>query len=333
LREQELANELIQQLLRANSPRMRTLLAEKFGNNVRLPRTMAMNLACDAIDVAGKVLMSCETLTDTDLITVIDSQSRDHAAAIAHRQSLNEAVADALVVTGDTRIMEIVANNLGAKFSSKAVTIVADAARFAAELREPVIKRPEMKTDVALRLYWWISHDLRRYTLKRFGISSGQIDQALAKTIEDLLGYHQLDKAKDDVMMQVADWLEERQALSSKILPQILRLGHFRLFNIALSRLTNMDIKLIDTIVAEDGGRELAVVCRALGIDKPGFVSIFLLSRGARPDDQIVHPRELTQALVAFDRLTTNLAHDLLRSWRANPAYLQKNKDEVVLEA
>ncbi|HEU0118330.1 MAG TPA: DUF2336 domain-containing protein, partial [Alphaproteobacteria bacterium] len=290
LREEELVNELIEQLLQSRTPAVRAQLVNKFAEASRMPRKMAVSLASDSIDIARKVLQTSRTLTDEDLITVVASQSRDHARAVAQRQEINEAVADALVTTGDVRVMQLVAENLGAKLSVRAVDVLADSARFTAELRRPVMERPEMTKEAASRLYWWVSQDLRRYALKRFNISAGQVDECLAKTVDQLLGYHDLEKNNDETMQQVAEWMHERQALSVRILPQVLRLGHFRLFNILLSRLTHLSLTLIDTIVSETGGRGLAVICRSLGIDKPGFVSIFLLSRGSRPGEQIVHP-------------------------------------------
>ena len=242
-------------------------------------------------------------------------------------------MADALVTTGDIRVMQLVAENLGAQLTQKAVEVLVDAARFAAPLRDPVMKRPELTMEAANRLYWWVSQDLRRYALKRFGLNAGQIDESLGKTIEAILGYYALEKSNDIMMQQVAEWLAEREVLTVRVLPQVLRLGHFRLFNILLSRLTGLDVPLVDAVVAETGGRWLAVVCRALGIDKAGFVSLFLLARGARAGDQIVHPRELSYALAAYDRLTVNLAKDLLASWKRDPSYLLKPNDDVALEA
>jgi uncharacterized protein (DUF2336 family) len=334
LREEELVNELIDQLLQTRTPAVRAQLIRKFANTARMPRKVAMSIVCDSIDIARDVLISNISLIDEDLITVIHTQSRDHASAVAQRKNISEAVADALIVTGDVHIMQMVAENLGAHLSTKAVDILADAARFTAGLRLIVMQRPEMTADAAARLYWWVSQDLRRYALKRFNIPAGQIDESLAKTVEELLGYHDLEKTNDETMIQVADWLQERQAVSVRILPQVLRLGHFRLFNILVGRLARLEVSLIDTIVSETGGRGLAVVCRAIGIDKSGFVSIFLLSRGARQGDQIVHPRELSYALAAFDRLSITLAQDLLRSWKADPSYLTNHaQDDVMLEA
>jgi hypothetical protein len=133
-------------------------------------------------------------------------------------------------------------------------------------------------------------------------------------------------------MAQVADWLGQCDAITPRILPQVLRLGHFRLFNILLSRMTSLDLPIIDLVVEGAGGRALAVVCRSLEIDKAGFVSIFLLSRGSRPGEQIVHPRELSHALGAYDRLTVKLARDLLSSWQKDPSYLKQRQDELGFE-
>jgi uncharacterized protein (DUF2336 family) len=331
-REEQLVNELIDQLLKARNPAVRRALIQKFADTARMPRRMAMNLACDEIDVARDILLTNAMLTDTDLIMVVETQSRDHAKTVAARQRVSEAVADALVVTGDVEIMQIVAENLGARLTPRAIGVISESARFTATLREPLIRRPEMTMDTATKLYWWVSQDLRRYMLKRFGMVSGQIEESLARTIEDLLADHDLEKNNDEVMAQVADWFSQCSAISTNILPQVLRLGHFRLFNILLGRLAGLDVPVIDLIVSGTGGRALAVLCRALDIDKAGFVSIFLLSRGSRPGDQIVHPRELSHALAAFDRLTIRLAQDLLATWQKDPSYLKQRTEELALE-
>jgi len=321
-REEVMVNELIDQLLKTNSHAVRHELVTKFAAATRMPRKMAMSLACESIDVARAILLNNETLTDEDLITLVETQSRDHACAVASRESVSEAVADALVTTGDIRVMQIVAENMGAKLSHRCLSLLTEAARLAENIQRPLLSRPELPPESVLRLYWWVAQDLRRATLERFGFTSGQIDMALAKAIEEKLNEHLLDRHDDREMIRVAAWLEERGTFTPQLLLQLLRLGHFRLFNIAMSRLANLDLLLIDAIVDAPGGRTLAALCRSIDIDKANFVSIFLLSRGARPDDQIVHPRELSEALEAYDRLNHALAQSMLYSWRENPAYL-----------
>ena len=121
--------------------------------------------------------------------------------------------------------------------------------------------------------------------------------------------------------------------LAAYLLPKLLRLNHFRLFNVAIGKMAGLDLNLIDAIVSETGGRLLAALCRAIGVDKASFVSIFLLSRGARQDEHVVHPRELTQALAAYDRLKADVAMDMVNTWRANPAYLLQHEEKLAAEA
>jgi uncharacterized protein (DUF2336 family) len=325
LREEELVNELIDQLLQARIPGIRSHLVSKFADSMRMPRRMAISLGYDSnIEIAGKILATSAALTDEDLVSIVATRGTDHAKAVAQRERITEAVADALVTTGDPDVMRIVAENLGAHLGPKAIAVIAGAARFAAALREPIMKRPEMTADAAAKLYWWVSQDLRRYALRRFGLTAGQIDESLAKTIDEFLSHHTLERSNEAAMEQVADWLEERQAMSPGILPQVLRLGHYRLFHILLSRLSGLSLALVDTISTEVGGRGLAAICRAIDVDKAAFVSIFLLSRSARPGEQVVHPRELSQALLSYDRLSPAIAQDMLRSWKLDPSYFAK---------
>jgi uncharacterized protein (DUF2336 family) len=303
---------------------------QKFVDVKAMPRKIAVSIANDDISLARKVLMENLKMSDEDLVTITKTQTMDHAQAIAMRKSVSAAVVDALVTTGDRKVMQLVAENLGASLSQKAVDVLVDAARYTDALRKPILNRPELMASQATNLYWWVSQDLRRIVLKRFGISAGQINESLNKTIEEFLGYHQLERNDDQTMQLVADWLAERDAVAPHMLPQILRLSHYRLFNIMLSRLTNVSVSLIDTIIDEAGGRGMAVICRSLGIDKAEFVSIFLLSRGARNGDQVVHPRELSDALGAFERLSPSNARDIMTSWQADPSLFVVGEPEDI---
>ena len=331
-REASILNDLIDQLLKVKNPAIRHELAQKFASAERLPRSLAINLANKPIDVASAILISNQTLVDEDLITIIDTQPAGHASAIARRKQISEAVADALVATGSIEVMQLVAENLGAKLSLKAIDALAESARLTETLQQPVMYRPELTSDGAIRLYWWVTQELRRYALQRFGIHSGQVDKELHKVIEAKLHEHALEKFDDAAMAKVAEWLDARKFPLEILFPQILRMGHFRLFNQLLARMTKLAIGLIDKIVGEPGGRLMAVICRVFQIDKATFVSIFLLSRGARADDQIVHPRELSLALAAFDRLTQPTAKDLLQSWQKNPSYITATRDDLTFD-
>lgn len=83
------------------------------------------------IDIARPVLVANENLADEDLIEIINTKGSRHASAIATRKQISEAVADALVTSGDLAVMQVVAENLGARISGRAIDIMLiDAGRF-----------------------------------------------------------------------------------------------------------------------------------------------------------------------------------------------------------
>jgi len=326
--ETKLVDELIKELLKNGGQATRQALIQQFARAVEAPRELAMRVSVAPIELARPVLAANENLTDNDLIEIVEKQSTDHAAAIATRKQINEAVADALVTTGDVRIMHIVAENLGAKLSPRALSALVDSARLTSFLQEPILARPELTPENAIRLYWWISREMRRETLARYGFGPNKLEISLGKATEEILASLLLKKEDDTAMYSLANWLQERGALTTQLLPQLLRMGHYRLFNITLSRLSQLELPLIDIINTSAGGRMMVVLCRAIGIEKGNFVSIFLMARGARKDEQIVHPRELSMALEAYDKLEPEMAKAMVECWRLDPTSIRQRSNE-----
>lgn len=319
-KEEVLVTKLIEDLIQHENASVRQALINRFAKALQAPREVAARIAQGPIEIARDILMVNENLSDDDLIMITKTKTSDHAIAIASRKAISEAVADALVTTGSLQIMSLVAKNLGAHLSTRAIEVMIEAARLGAVLQKPILSRPELTADNAMRLFWWVEKDLRRATLERFGYGPGRLDAALDQAVEEKLKAHVFESGDDESMLALADWLEERDALTTKLLPPMLRMGHYRLFNITLSRLNKLDLSLVDIMTEKAESRMLVALCRALSIDKGAFISIFLMARGGRPDDQIVHPRELSVAMQTFDRLKPAMAEAMVQSWRIDPS-------------
>lgn len=322
-REQILVNEIIDELIGNTTPQVKRMLAEKLALSASVPHRVLLSLACDTqADVARPILCTSTRLKDEDLIFVVEAHGKDHALAIAERKAISEAVVDALVATGEIDVMTCVAENLGAKIAPRALHVMVEAARFGKKLHEPLLKRPELTTDMGLNMFWWTSHELRRKVIARFGISGGQIEHALETAINDLLGSVENERDNEAAMQRVAEWFSERESLNPRVMIQALRMGFFKLFDVMIAMKTGLDVALVDMMITDEGNHSISVLAKSLGIDKPSFVSIFLLSRGARPGEQIVNPRELSGAIAAFDKVDVATAKSLVESWKRDPSYL-----------
>ncbi len=58
-----------------------------------------------------------------------------------------------------------------------------------------------------------------------------------------------------------------------------------------------------------------------MGMPNPTFATIFLLSRRGRPGTQFIDPRELSRALLIFDKMNPNAAIEVMKSWRRDWTY------------
>jgi uncharacterized protein (DUF2336 family) len=328
-REQLLVNEIIDELVGHTAPHVRRMLAQRLSTSAHVPHRVLVTLACDADASVAVPILKKAYLKDEELIFVVEAYGHGHALAIAEREKISEAVVDALVATGDVDVMSTVADNLGAKISKHAMHVLLEAARFGKKLQAGLVARPELTSDMGAQLHWWLEKELRRAVVKRFGLSSGQVEESLQNSINDLLTSAEANRNDLHSMEKISEWLENRDAISSKIMIHALRMGFFKLFEVILSRHTGLDVPLVEMGISEDGGRPLSVLCRAANVDKASFVSIFLLSRGARPGEQIVNPRELSHAITAFDRLNVEKAMQIIESWKKKPDYLLKHIQEM----
>ena len=75
-------------------------MAESLRGVPGIPRDIAWQMANDVDVVAGPILEICKTLTDDDLISIMKTGGPAKHIAIAGRETVSSAVADALIEKG-----------------------------------------------------------------------------------------------------------------------------------------------------------------------------------------------------------------------------------------
>jgi uncharacterized protein (DUF2336 family) len=188
--------------------------------------------------------------------------------------------------------------------------------------RNPLVHRHDLDPALAKRMYWWVSAALRNHILENFPIDPTELEEAIEGAVTDLMTEAEVDEAPMRKSVELAERLMAAGELTPALLIQALRQGEVTLFEDLFARLTGLDTVVVRRSIFEPGGEGLAIACKAVGIDKPDFTSIFLLSRAARPGDKIVDPAELSAVISLFDRIRPHSAIKVLRRWRLDPNFL-----------
>lgn len=82
--------------------------------------------------------------------------------AVAIRQSVSEAVSDALVKQGTERVIRTLLQNDNARISDKTMEFLVEQSERVNSFQEPVLRRRELRPEMAKRMFLWVSAALRK---------------------------------------------------------------------------------------------------------------------------------------------------------------------------
>jgi len=325
--ERNIMSDILRQLIHDVEMKVRQQLAERMASEINAPRDLISALANDQIEVAHPILTQSTILQDIELIEIVEHRTFGHQLAIAMRESVSEAVSEALIGTGNVDVIKTLLENENADISGKAMEYLVEQSEKIDDIQVPLINRGDLGPDLAKRMYWWVSAALRKHIVEHYRIDEAELDDKIQDTIHDILGGDgsgpgMIDSTPLRKSQELAEKLQKAQAITPQLLIQTLRQGEVILFEDLLSQRTGLRTNLIRRFVFEPGGEGLAIACRAVDISKAGFASIFLLSRSARPGDKVVDPNEVSRVLNFFDRIKTDTALKVVKRWQFDPNFL-----------
>lgn len=299
--EAALAHEILTQIYRVLHADVRRVLAERFAARPDAPRDLVLALANDAIDIARPVIRLSPVLGDEDLVRVVVDGSHDHRVAVTERPALSARLCDVLIYLADPDIAVRVAGHPAATISAHALQRLVLASRESQALQPLLLRRPEMRGDLATAMYHWVAEDLKAFIAEHYGEAlalhlGAEVDAAIAQPGRPA--------ALPTTMAQfVAALRRDDLVAAERELKRLSRLPDF-----AVSRL-----------LYHDNGEGLAVVCRSVGADQTAFGEVFALLNATGPKAAFTASPTYRAALAYYHRLTAKQADLILDGWRATP--------------
>jgi uncharacterized protein (DUF2336 family) len=320
--ERALMTDILRHLIHDVEMTVRRDLAERLAHNPHAPRDLLKTLANDQIEVAHPILSRSQVLHNFDLIEIIHHRTMEHQLAIAMREDVPEEVADALVETGKGDVIAALLENPSARISRATMEYLVEQSKRIDRFQNPLVARPDLGPDLAKKMYWWVSAALRQHIVENFEVDPTDIDNTIESTVTEALRQAEDYDPTKTKPFELADRLAEAKGITPKLLIESLRHGEINLFEALFVKLTAIRLTLARRILFEAGGEGLALACKAVGIERRDFASIFVLSRRARPGKTPLGSAELTKVLEFYDSLDANAAQAVLSRWRRDPSYL-----------
>jgi len=310
-RERSLAADILRHLAKDVEMSIRIKLAERIADKAEAPHELILMLADDRIEVARLVLARSPVLSEADLLNVIKAGSDDHQVAVAERPEISEIVSSSLARSECESVLIALLRNQTAKIGSDTFSQLADRARLIAALQEPLVNRADLPPVLADRMYAWVSVALKTVLVRRYP----EVEDSLTRALDETTS--QLQTGKPPTPEASAAKLVNKLAGSGQIKPsfliRVLHQGQMDLFEHGFAALLDMDVADIRTALYGQKPTLVALACRAVGIDRSVFMTVFNLSRHNRKVSTSIPVDDLNEIRRIFEELPKPDAMSRLR--------------------
>jgi uncharacterized protein (DUF2336 family) len=314
-RERDLMRDILRLLTRDVEMTIRIALAERLADDTTVPTDLILLLADDSIEVARPVILRSPLLSDEDMLHLIAQCDVAHQEAVAARPHIGEAVSEALAKCDAETVLVTLVRNATAKISGPAYETLVEKSKKLVSLQEPITKRGDLPPPLASRMCGWVSDALQTYISRNYPLEPATLQNAMTQAETVVLREPQPPSATPaESAAKLVEKLFGAGQLKAGFLLRVLHQGQIDLFDLAFARLTDLPLSEMRQNLYERGPKTVALACRAVGIDRCVFPTVFKLSRQARLMKTALTEAEHKIVEATFEAFTRQAAHDELQA-------------------
>ncbi len=314
-RERGLMRDILHRLTRDVEMAIRIALAERLADDTSVPTDLVLMLADDTIEVARPIILRSPLLTDDDMLRLIAQSDIGHQEAVAARPYIGEAVTEALAKCDAEAVLVTLVRNATAKIANTTYEVLVDKSKVIAALQEPITKRTDLPPALATKMCSWVSDALKIYIVHNYPVEPTRLDAALKLAENTVKSEPNPPKlTPTESANKLIEKLHAAGQLKAGFLLRVLHQGQIDLFDLAFARMLELSLPDLRQNLYERGPKAVALACRAVGIDRCVFTTVFKLSRQARLMKPVLTPSDMQIVEEAFAGYTKAQALEELHS-------------------
>lgn len=282
-RERALMQDILRLLARDVEMAIRIALAERLADDSTAPHDLILLLADDRIEVARPLILRSPLIGEAELLRMIGECGTAHHEAVAQRAHIGEPVTEALCKLDAEPVLTALVRNVTARISPAAFETLVEKSRRIASLQDPLARRGDLPPELATRMCDWVSDALKTFISHHYGMESAKLDKAIGEAEQVVRSEPAAPKSPPaESSQKLIDKLAQSGQLKAGFLLRVLHQGQIDLFDLAFARL--LGVPLVDERrkFYEMGPKPVALACRAVGIDRCVFPTVYNLSRQSR---------------------------------------------------
>jgi uncharacterized protein (DUF2336 family) len=311
--ERGLMQEILRRLTGDVEMAIRIALAERLAEDPNAPHDLILLLADDRIEVARPIILRSPLLSDDDIVKLIAECDVAHQEAAAARPNIGVPVTEVLANSEVESVLVTLVRNATAKISAHAYEMLVEKSRQITSLQDPLAHRTDMPRELATKMCAWVSDAIKSYIVQNYTVEAKKLDTAIAQAETVVKSEPAQPKSPPvESAHKLIDKLDKAGQLKAGFLLRVLHQGQIDLFDLAFARLLDLPLPQLRQHLYEFGPQKVALACRAVGIDRCVFNTVFNLSRQARMMRPVLTDTDKAEVEKVFERYTKTAAFHAL---------------------
>ena len=313
----ELFDDVITRLATKIEVSVRALLAHCLAPLARAPFNITKVLASDDdIRVAGPILIQSERLDQDTLLALARAKGQAHLLAISQRKSLSEAVTDLLVERGDREVLLSAIQNLGAKFSDIAFSLLVERCCGDDQLAACVGSRQDIPSDALHTLLAAASEMVRRKLIAEHPLFRRQIEYAVKIVTAELRNDGISSRATYAAAQALVQSLSGSGQLTDEAICALAKDRKVEETIAAVAHICEMPVEVVERAFLQDQSETILVLAKAAGLSWSTAKALLSL----RAKQRGLSSTQIEQSMAGFDRLNPTTAKQIAEFYKTRGA-------------
>ena len=272
----KLAEDIFRIMIRDTEIKVREILSDSLKNCTDLPKDVVENIIKDADSIALPFIQYYSSLTDEDLIKIIDSQNIERQKAVASRSNVSSNVSDHIVNTCHPDVVSYLISNEGADINEKTFETIVNKYPKNEDIKTRMIYRSELPVSVIEKIIDQLSSKLKNHLVLNHNLPKDLASNLIEEVKEKITLNISEEYSTDQQIEELVHQLYKANRLTSGLITRAICLGDLTFFEYALVYLSETPISEVRKILFNNQADFLVRnLLRKAFIPKSMFPAIF----------------------------------------------------------
>ena len=247
--EAALAEDIFRIMIRDTEIKVREALSETLQHCQNLPSDIVTSILNDTDSIAVPFIQYYASLTNDDLIKILNAPGLERQKAVAKRHPLSSDIADYIAEKCSDDIVGELLSNDQAEISEKSFNIIINKYSENEDIKKRIVYRSELPPSVAEKIVSKLSYRLKSYLLLHHNLPKDLVSNLVEEVKEKITLSISEDYSTDEQIEELVHQLYIANRLSSGLVVRSICLGDLKFFEYSLVYLSETPIAEVRKIL------------------------------------------------------------------------------------